>query len=795
MSAMAEQILCFHCGDVCGSAAECHEDEKFFCCDGCRTVYTLLRDSDMCDYYSIQQHAGISPKVPNYQQRFAFLDDPSVADVLIRFRNQEYATVVFHLPQMHCSSCLWLLEHLYRIEPAVKRSRTDFMRKEVTIDFNPNELSIRKLVERLTSIGYEPLLTLDNTQKSKQIKGSRMRIYRIAVAGFCFGNIMLFSFPDYFHIEGSDSEQIQQVFKLLNVLLALPVLLFSAGEFFQAAWNGIKNRYLNIDIPLVISIVLTFGRSLYEVFTSAGSGYFDSMTGIVFFMLVGRYVQSKTESSLKFDRDLNSFFPIGVQVIRNEQEASIPLQKLVVGDQLVVRSLEMIPADAVLKSDHASIDYSFVTGESDAVIIKRGDVVYAGGKLVGSSVVMEVVREVSQGYLTGLWNRAIPNDHQDQDTQVDQVAKYFTIFLLLLSFGAFVYWFSSDMDRGFHALTTVLIVACPCALLLSATFTHGATIRAMSRRGFYLRNAHVIARMAKVSALIMDKTGTMTNPKQGVAYCGLELSHIQRRAIFSLTRESNHPVSRVINAFMNLKERVRVSNYTESVGNGISGVVDGVRYRIGKADWCGLHVSHDGYTYVAADDQVLGYFERIVTLRPALGDVWRKLMRKFQLIVMSGDSPRDEQALEEVIGGDSEMIFHCSPDSKLERVKNLQRQAHIVAMLGDGLNDAPALSQSDVGIAISDDLNNFSPASDAILDGHQFGDLPHFFSLARWSRRIVWLSFLLSLVYNTVGLSYAVQGELSPWVAAILMPISSITIILFTTGMVHVVSWKLFSTS
>ncbi|MFY7972083.1 MAG: heavy metal translocating P-type ATPase metal-binding domain-containing protein, partial [Flavobacteriales bacterium] len=366
MAVITEQERCYHCGEACGSDPVKAEG-KNFCCDGCKMVFELLSENNLCTYYNLDNTPGISPKILNFQGKYAFLDDPQTAEKIIRFQDESHVHVQFYLPQMHCSSCVWLLEHLYKLNQGITSSRVDFLRKEVSIEYSKDQTTLRKVVELLASIGYAPSLSLDQLENKAAAKPNRARIYRIAVAGFCFSNIMLLSFPEYFNIGVTGELGMIRMFNYLNLALSLPVLVYSGGEFFISAWQGIKARFLNIDIPLALSIAITFGRSLYEIISGTGAGYLDSMSGIIFFMLLGRYFQEKTYSNLQFDRNFKSYFPISVSVLGKEGETTIPLSQLKPGQRILIRSQEIVPADSRLLSGKAYIDYSFVTGESEPV--------------------------------------------------------------------------------------------------------------------------------------------------------------------------------------------------------------------------------------------------------------------------------------------------------------------------------------------------------------------------------------------------------------------------------------------
>ena len=780
-------IVCYHCGDTCGPRPVL-ADGKSFCCDGCKTVYELLAEHNLCTYYHVDGDApGIAVKTPDYQGRFAYLDDPQVADKLLTYQDQTAAHTTLSLPQMHCSSCVWLLEHLYRLDPGVTASRTDFLRKEIRLEFRKDQTSLRKVVELLTSLGYEPRLHLDALHAPKRTHPQRQRIYRIAVAGFCFSNIMLLSFPEYFHLGSSPDATMSRLFNYLNLALALPVFAYSGGEFFASAWKGLKARFLNIDIPLALSILITFGRSLYEILTGTGAGYLDSMAGIIFFMLIGRYFQDKTHLHIHFDRNYRSYFPIAVTVRRGLREESIPLSSLRVGDRIIIRSGELIPADSRLISGYARVDYSFVTGESEPVRVETGQPVYAGGRQTGAAIELEVMKAVEQSYLTSLWNKEAfqSQKHSEEQTFVHRLARNFSIFLIALSAGAFLFWLPVDPARGINALTTVLIVACPCALLLSATFTHGSVLRILSRHGLYLKNERVIEALSRLRHIVFDKTGTITeSDRSHIRFEGGAPDEALFVLVRSVTSQSNHPRSRAITRELAFADACPVDEFREYPGKGIEASVNGHQVRIGSSAFVRGrrdHPSEESQVHVSIDDQVMGYFTFSHLYREELPALLAALSSRHHISLISGDHDTDRAHLEPLFGSGA-IQFDQSPEDKLHYITRLSKSDYPVAMIGDGLNDAGALRAADVGIAVSDQVNNFSPACDAVLEGSSLGKLDQFLSFARKSKQIIYASFVISLLYNIAGISFAVQGNLQPVVAAILMPLSSLTIILFTTG-------------
>lgn len=726
----------------------------------------------------------MAQRVPVRKDKFAFLEDDKVQQQLIHFQDHQQTHVTFYIPNIHCSSCLWLLENLHRLAPGVQQVNVNFTRKEACVVFHQQQTSLRKIAETLTSIGYEPYISLQDLGKKKPAV-SRKLIYQLGVAGFCFANIMLLSFPEYFsgeHMEAGMS----RVFRYLNLALSLPVFLYSAQAFYTSAWKGLKHGFLNIDVPIVLAIVVTFVRSLVDVLSGSGAGYFDSMTGIVLFMLTGRILQEKTYQGLSFDRDYTAYFPIAVSVIKDEQETPTILPDVKAGDTLLIHHQELVPADGILVKGKALIDYSFVTGESLPVVKNMGELIYAGGRQLEGNIEILSIREVAQSYLTSLWNRdELQQDKQQKASFIHLLGQYFTWFVLFIAAATTIYWGIYDPVKIWPSVTAILIVACPCALLLAASFTNGHILRILSRHQLYLRNAQAIESLAETDHIVFDKTGTLTSRADAtVEWHGRPLSLPEKDAISVLAGQSLHPASKAIQGFLGRPFSTTVAHFTEQVGYGVEGTAHHLRIRIGNAQWTGMQdpaEQNGSIVHVKINRQPAGHFLIRNTYREGIDKMLRRL--KYPLTVLSGDHPGEERNLFKMMGPAAELRFRQRPDDKLNYILQLQQKGKRVLMIGDGLNDAGALKQSDTGISLTERSNNFTPASDGILEASQLARLPVFIRFCKVNKRIILFSFAYSTIYNITGLYFAVQGILSPLTAAILMPASSISLILITYGM------------
>jgi P-type Cu+ transporter len=815
---------CFHCGTVCRTSGF-EQDGKSFCCRGCLSVFEILAENGLTQFYQLGESAGVKVNRTVSEEQFKFLDEAAVRERLVDFADSKLTRVTFLIPTIHCIACVWLLENLFRLQPGIGQSRVNFLRKEVAVSFETERVKLSEVVALLTSLGYEPELKLSALDAKPRSQAARRLWIQLGVAGFAFGNIMLFSISSYLGLDAFAGPGFRKLVGVISLLLALPVVVYSASDYWRAAWTSLRQRLLNIDVPIAVGIAAIFVQSSYELISGHGGGYFDSLTGLIFFLLCGRLFQQKTYDRLTFDRDYKSFFPLAVTRKRSgRDEEHVSLAQLVVGDRLLIRNGELIPADARLVSGPALIDYSFITGESDPVAKQPEDYLYAGGRQMGGVLEVEMVKPVSQSYLTSLWNQDAFRKEAvgDLHALTNKYSQRFTKLVLAVAIGAAVYWACVSPALAVKAFASVLIVACPCALALAAPFALGTAQRVLARRNVFLKNPGVLETLAQVDAVVFDKTGTLTAAgASGVSWQGADLNETEERWLYSMTRHSTHPLPVRIGEAMaedHFPEPVR--SFLETAGCGMEGSVDGHEIWMGSQEWLESRgagsaaftalelpvaetktqtapdwgnsslkrpegrtaIATGSAVHVAIDGKYRGSFVLASTLRPELEGLMAGLSEQLQVVLLSGDNEKERGQFQELLGGRAALHFHQNPLDKLNFIKRQQESGRTVMMVGDGLNDAGALRQSDVGVAVVESVSAFSPASDVILAGGMVARTPAMLRYARQSVRVVQAAFLISAVYNLVGILIAASGRLSPVVCAILMPVSSVTVVAFACG-------------
>ena len=836
-SPLAEPVFCFHCGERCLSGATV-ANGRSFCCLGCQAVFALLTECGLGQFYDHASAPGVRVGQQISPSRWVFLDEPAVQEKLLDFADEKQAKVTLHLPAIHCVACVWLLENLFRLNAGVGESRVNFTRREVSITFCPDKVKLSEIAALLASLGYEPELTLgelarNGTEGTRQMRWRQRQWLQLGVAGFAFGNVMLLALPGYLGLDSLSGPWFKALAGWLSLALALPVLIYSATDYWTGAWFGLRQRVLTLDVPIALGLAAIYGQTVSEV-AAGREGYSDSLTALIFLLLCGRMFQRKTFDRLTFDRDYKGFFPLAVVRKTPEGEKAVAISQLGVGDRLILRHGELIPADAILISGDAVVDYSFVTGESEPVRRGGGEHLYAGGRQLGGAIEVATVKPVSESYLTSLWNNEAFRKRRDDDLDslTNRYSKRFTVTVLCIAIGAAMFWTFVEVGVALKAFTSVLIVACPCALALAAPLTLGTAQRWLARREVFLRNAQIIERISEVDTIVFDKTGTLTTGVVGgVKWQDAPLSEVEEGWLYSMTRHSTHPLAARISEAMSHGRTVTVHGFAEVAGCGMEGRIAGRKIWMGSMKWLrsrgvsglrpevnhspalsGVVTGHSNEAtfsprlivssgadpdsnsvYVAIDGKHRGSFTLKSELRPEVETLVNKLRGRYPLVLLSGDNAREAERFRALFGDDARVAFNQSPFEKLHAIRELQKGGRKVMMVGDGLNDAGALQQADVGVAVVENVGSFSPASDLIVDAAQLRRLSEVLAFSRRAAQVVRVGFAVSGLYNFVGVSVAAAGLLSPLVCAVLMPLSSATVVFFAIGATRWMAGRTFN--
>ncbi|WP_185851762.1 heavy metal translocating P-type ATPase [Blattabacterium cuenoti] len=753
-------------------------------------------------------------------ENFDFLDDEKIEEKIIDFKQKNITFIRFLIPSIHCSSCVFHLENLSNLHKDIFESTVDFPNKKVGITFNNVNLKLSELARYLDKMGYKPSINFEsvdknmdfNSNKNKKIFDRKL-VGKLAISFFCFGNIMLLSIPEYVGAYEEDLWFLEHryFFRYLMIILSLPVVFFSFIDHIRDAFLGLKKYIFNINVPISIGILVLFSWSCYEVFSDLGSGYFDSLSSFSLFLLISRMLQIHTHHKiLSFEKNYKSFYPISVTKIQNnefhEKEEKILLSLLKKGDIILIKNEEIIPADSLLIKGKAILDNSFITGESYLVDKKIGDRIYAGSKQKGEAIFLKVIKNVDQSYLSLLWKKNFRDKKSFSfhiNSLTNKLSQYFTPIVLIISLITGIYWsFSTNVEKVFQTIFSVLIITCPCALVLSNPLILGNIIRYFSKKGFYVKDIFTMERISTISTLVFDKTGTITDPnKEKIFFVGNILKNYEKKMITSLLRNSNHPLSKRIlkELSVNIKEYYPIKDFKEVIGKGLEGRINNVSVKIGSEKYLGITTTNcyknntKTSVSISIDDKFIGSFFFRNHYRDEIEKIFKNL-KKYKIVILSGDSNElEKKYLESILPISSKIFFHQSPEEKLNYVKKLQNKGEKVMMFGDGINDSFALNQSEVGIAVSENTSSFFPNCDAFIHSSNLDKIFLFLKVSRISIILVITNFIISLFYNGIGILVAVTGHLKPFIAAVLMPLSSLSVIIFSMLSTWIISRRFLS--
>lgn len=770
------KLLCDYCGEECSDTNEVVIDDLNYCCYGCATLSKVA--------------SGINFNPTEVSLKYKQLDFQDTFNSLVDYQDDSVYGITISLPNIQCSSCIRLIEDLPSLNDDVISSRVNFEKKVCKLIVRKS-LALSFLAQLIDDIGYPPLISVSQKQKIESDLVKRNTLMKLAVAGFCFGNIMLMSMAHYFGLNFTNDEFFGKLFSFLSLALCLPVVFYSGKDYLVSAFKSLVAGRAHINIPISIGILSLFIWSVYEVISGNGIGYLDSLSGLIFFLLIGKWFQSKVYNYVSFERTLNEFIPFVVRKKAQKSFVWTSISDLDLGDQIIVKNEEIIPVNGSLSSGTGIIDYAFISGESRCEQVLLGKQIYAGGCQKSGEIVVTINEKPSMDKLWNTWSNQL-SKKEFSNSFVDVISKYFTLSIISVAVLAFIYWyFQGSLSQALFVFSSVLIIACPCALALSSPFTFGNILKVFNTNKFFLKNPEIIATLSKINHIVFDKTGTLTQNKASqLEFIGDSLSTENRKKFRALASQSKHPLSILLAEYLSGGDDIMVHDFMEYSGKGIQGTINGSVVMLGSASWVYSTKNRNTVIYASVDGKAIGFFQLKPVYRKGLKQMLLNLGRKVKVSVLSGDNDGEKLVLNDLYGNFDQLHFNLLPKDKALKINQIQTSERVM-MIGDGLNDASAIETCDVGVAITENLNGFYPSSDAVLLADGINKLPKFIDLARYSKRVLNWSLIFSLGYNLIGITFAVMGLLTPIVAAILMPLSSISIVLLDTFLVRLKSKKL----
>ncbi len=795
------ETACFHCGLPVPAgtryATVIDDQRQPMCCHGCEAVAEAIVAAGLTDFYrhrTAPSHRA-EDLIPKQLRGLALYDRPDLQKSFVRAESEHIREAALILEGIVCAACVWLNErHVGRL-PGVLEFRVNYSTHRARLRWDERQIKLSDILIAIAAIGYIAHPFDPNRQEALQKRERAVALRRLAVAGLGSMQVMMLAVGLYAGEYQGMEEWIRELLRWTCLILTVPVVTYSAQSFYRAAWRDLRRRQLGMDVPVALAIVAAFAASVWYTGKGGGEVYYDSVTMFVFFLLTGRFLEmTARHRAAQISEALVRMLPaIATRLNAADEEEIVPIAELAPGDRVLVRPGETIPADGSVIEGASSVDESLLTGESQPVPRQRGAALIGGAVNVDSPLVMRVEKVGADTVLSAI-SRLLDRAQSEKPRLAllaDRIAGGFVAALLAVAAVVLAAWWSlSDFDTAFRVTLSVLVVSCPCALSLATPTAMVAATGALTRLGVLTTRGHALETLAQATHVIFDKTGTLTFGRPRVAAVetvgGLETRRGLALAA-ALERGSEHPVGRALveAAGESIPSATDIRN---TPGNGIEGWIEGRRYRIGRPEFVAAlsqtaATERDDLdaasTWVALGDEtrLLAWFRLTDALRPDAAIAVAALRaRGLTVELLSGDRPdavthtAREAGIATATGG-------MSPQDKLERLRALQQRGTVVAMVGDGVNDAPVLAAAQVSLAMGNGTQLAHASADMILLSERLEHLVDGVDMARRTLTITRENFAWAIGYNLIALPLAAGGWLTPWMSAIGMSFSSLLVV------------------
>lgn len=784
-SLTSTHVPCFHCSlETSNPIFENSdtENKRPFCCNGCKTVYHIIKEGDLEKYYQLKQDAQIKDPSPviSSKENYKHFDDENF--------KQEYVTVdptdgtmeiSLFLEGVHCIACLWLIENTPQILGSIHSAQLDFD-NSLAIFRLKKGAKLSDLGVTLNKLGYIPhSIKNDDELRALKIKEERDYLIKLGIAMACMGNIVLFSISIYAGLEGA----LKDKFEWLSFVISLPVLLFCAIPFYKSAYASLRRKRFNIDLPISIALIAGGIGGLYSLLSGVGETYFDSLTSLVFLLLLSRYALLKIKQKGVNNSSLEYFSSFGsVTVITDEgHEESMMAKYLTPGKTILLKNGDMIPADGEVIEGIGYINTSLLTGESNPIKAKPGSKIFSGTQIISGEfkITSEFVGEHTK------LGRILKEVNKEKGklspiaSLSEKISQYFVALVMLTSASIAIYFYMhGDTAEGMMRALTLLIITCPCALALATPLALTSAIQKLSAKGIIIRSEESIEKLAKAKEIFLDKTGTLTKGLFQVTNWDSMDGEDYHDIVWTLEVKAQHPIAQSLKNFIQSKiepNELNLKDWKEVPGKGVIGTIGDDEYIIKKYSSC------DALSTTIAlykNDTAVLKIQLKDNLRPDSIQSIKDLERLgLETALVSGDSQENVENVAHLLGIKKENTFYqVTPKDKLELVK----KTPLSIMVGDGANDAMALKEAEIGIAVKGSIDISLQAADIYLSKLGVAPIVDVIKISREALNVIKRNMLFSLLYNLIGAALAITGYINPLWAAVLMPISSITVLLST---------------
>ncbi len=793
---------CFHCGLPLPANVtvekEIEGQQRQFCCPSCETVCSAIYEAGLDSFYELAPDGTTLAPPPDAPKDLALYDLDEVQSEYVADLGpiREISLLV---EGIHCAACVWLIERALGHLPGVLASQVNLSGKRLIVKWDNEQVKLSQIISALSQIGYAAVPYDPEVAEGAIRKQNRAMLFRMAFAGFSAMNLMWVSIALY---SGAAEDEFRHLFHWVGFALATPTLFYSGYPFLKNAWTGLRNRHLTMDLPIAIGASVTYCYSLYITISGSEVGhvYWDTVVNFLFVILVGRYLEAMSKrQAVSSTQRLLDLQPRGATVIKDGAEVLLPIRAVRAGDRVLVKPGDQIPVDGTVVEGRSNVDESLLSGESRPVAKSVGDIVAAGTINVDSALSIEVtgvLKNTSLGRIIRLVEEAQSSKAPIQCT-TDRIVPYFVMATLSLAFLTFAWWVGDDFEVALMAATSVLIITCPCAFGLATPMSIAAAAGVGARHGILIKNGGVLETLSRIDHIVFDKTGTLTEGKMRIKQVvadGLDPDELMAR-VAAVERFSEHSIARAVTAWADEKSlpRITAQQVENRPGFGLIGEVDGQSCVIGTSVWLSQNAVALSDTleaqaqeneaagisciYVAVNGRHVGLIMVADKLRADAKELVASLRTLgIPMTILSGDRHRVVESIADQLGGMA-CIAEVLPEDKDRVIQSLQKDGSKVAMVGDGVNDAPALIRADVGIALGSGTDVSGESADIILMSDELGKVRDAIQLSVRTLRTIRQNIAISLTYNAIMVPLAMATFITPLVAAIAMPLSSLLVI------------------
>lgn len=790
---------CFHCGLPVKTkeyTVTLLSKPRALCCAGCKAVAEAIVDSGMESYYSFREENAATAKeiVPEFLKSLQAYDNPLIQKQFVHnnLENKKIKEVSLILEGIVCSACVWLNEHYLSQLKGIVKVKINYSTHRATVQWNDDEISLSQILEAISSIGY--MAHPYDVAKQQQVyeKQRSLLLRQVGVAGLFGMQTMMFAVALYSGDYWGISADYKLLFQWLSLFLTLPVLFFSAQPFFKGAVTDLKNKRAGMDVPVTLGISLAFISSVYNTSIQSGHVYFDSVCMFVFLLLGVRYIELMArKKSAENIEQLADMRPAMANIVTQKKSIeTVPIAELSVDDEVLVRSGEYLPADGILITKKAQLDESLLTGESKPVDKISNQMVIAGSLNVGVTINVRVTKVGQDTVLSGILR--LVEEAQLYKPRVaklaDKIASRFVVALIILVSIVGVFWFVHDATQAIAIMVATLVVTCPCALSLATPAAISATIGKSTSLGVLVSKTNALEQLEKVDVFLFDKTGTLTQGELSIESFDYHVEKNRDELLSiakSLELRSEHPIA---SAFSKLDaDIIELDDIQQMTGKGLSVKYEGHQYYLGSYSWyletCPdsnkvNKASHLKAVYLFNENELLIVFYLNDPIKIDAAQTISAFYKSHKdIVLISGDQQQTVESVANTLGIKT-VLAEQSPEQKLAYLKTLQSKAKVVAMVGDGINDAPVLSAANVALSMSSGTDLASASADLIVKSALTKPIIDVVLLSQKMNRIIKQNFAWALGYNVVAIPFAVTGMLPPWLAAIGMSLSSLVVVI-----------------